>query len=236
MSQTRFTMIKVGFTTKVREWWHGRRDGRRGIPAVVEGRPLPHTPHERTLSGRRDEVVDRTFEDFTLLVRPVVADVERCYRRLASLAELLAARKHRLSEQDIPLSVPELDRRGQGEDVLPAETVRTRNRTDQLKRVGPMRAAVEETRSRIAAELELLARLEAEVTAALRAAQSKALQYCAYTDALRGHYWRSLARVHPDREDIAGRWHLVLPRAPWLTEGAYRAALGLGVPGGPQAG
>ncbi|WP_447007194.1 hypothetical protein ACRAKI_12290 [Saccharothrix isguenensis] len=233
--KVRFTMIKIGWSVRFREYRHGRRDGKRGIPEVRDGVPLPHTPHEQSLVERRNEVVDRVLQEFVTGSEDTVADIEVRYRRIASATVRLAELDAALVAADIPLEEAEATRRGAGEEDLPEESVRARNQADRRKRIGPLRAAVDAVKAQLEQELEALAKLEAVVVNALRRAQARGTQYCAYTEGLRALYWRALVRVHPDRTRVVEGLRSWPSTPDWLFVDDYRSVLRLGHPGGPQA-
>ncbi|WHT17563.1 hypothetical protein N8J89_31200 [Crossiella sp. CA-258035] len=233
--RVQFTMLKLGWAVRFREDRHGRRDGKRGIPEVRDGEPLSHTPHEQALVERRNEVVDRVLQEFVTGSQNTVADIEVRYRRIASAKMRLAESAAALTVADVPLGEAEATRRGAGEEDLPEESIRARNQADRRKQIGPLRAAVDAVKAQLEEEFEALAKLEAVVVSALREAQARGAQYCAYTEGLRALYWRALVRVHPDRAkgvESLRSW----PSTPvWLTLDDYRLVLRLGYPGGPQA-
>lgn len=227
MSAT-YVAIRISWWHALNQCWHGRRDGKREIPEFEpDAGTVPPTPHDHSLLRRRDEVTQHVRLQVIRDTAETCRRIEEHRRRAELLEAVLAERQDELRQAEAEPSEAQLPRRGPGESALAESAVRFRRNAERNRQLAPRQAAVAGIRAELDDLHARLADLETHALTEVRAAQSRAAQYCAFTDALRARYWRALLRVHSRRSRMLEG---ILPRTGipgWIDEPGYREVLGL---------
>jgi hypothetical protein len=228
-----FFYAKVSWRDALSQWWHGRCDGRRALPIVKSDREIvvvPPTPHDGSLLQRRSEVTQRERQRLIERSDRACQQIAECYQQIELVAVEQQRNEAALQQADQPPSQAELHRRGPSEEQFNDEVIRHRRAAERDKRLAPVRDAVRTNQGKLDALYNQLASLEAGLTNDVRKAQSRAMQYCAFTDRLRARYWRTLVRVHPERKRMVAAVPPCAPVPEWITESDYRVVLDIKLP------
>ena len=220
MSESGITGSGTGFmaiTPDRREWlalwWHGRRDGRRGVPAFRTTAGHVLTPQIEALGRHAGEVAEaerlRVNADLTAIETRRV-ELERQRDDLtATLAEL--DDRHRLVCGPGPVE----DRRT-GEDHLDAVVVQRRRRREYERSLEALRAERAALRRELAAVQAELDAVPERTRRRTEEGHRRVAQFAQFTGRRMAVYWRSFLRAQrtADIQD----WHPVpVPAATWVS-------------------
>ncbi|WP_433576187.1 hypothetical protein [Nocardia brasiliensis] len=229
----RFTFTKVHRRDTLIQWWHGRRDGRRGLPPVepdTDNIDVSPTPHDISLIRRRDEVAQRELQRLIERSDSICQKIAEYCQQIQQTENSLQQRLIELRTAEQPPSEADLRRRGPSEEEFEEEVIRRRRSAEFDKQLLPMRGAIAELRGLLDTLNIQRAGLEARITNDLRKAQSRGSQYVSFTEILRAQYWRALVRAHQERERLIAAVPPAAPAPAWISAADYRTVLGVELP------
>ncbi|WP_280465513.1 hypothetical protein [Nocardia brasiliensis] len=215
------------------QWWHGRRDGRRGLPSVAPDSDVVDvspTPHDRTLIQRRDEVAQRELQRLIERSDSTCQKIAEYCKQIQQTENSLQQRLAELRTAEQPPSEADLRRRGPSEEEFEEEVIRRRRSAEFGKQLVPLRAAIAELHGLLDTLNIQRAGLEARITNDLRKAQSRGSQYVSFTEILRAKYWRALVRAHQERNRLIAVVPPTAPAPAWISTADYRTVLGVKLP------
>lgn len=204
---------------RLSDWWHGWRDGRRGVPLARPGRGRVTTPHRDVLIRRARESFEHEYLCLEVTRAASLEIVASASARLAGAEERLQAARSELAAVPAALTDIALAQRRLGEDARPPAVTARRRIREHGRHRAPLVAAVD---ARAAERDACAAQLAAATDAAKRdlaVAEARVRRVHEHAHRRLASYDRRLVRTHPRGTELEWELDPAIPHLPGWASG-----------------
>jgi ABC transport system ATP-binding/permease protein len=216
--------VRYGQWQRWTDAFHGRRDGRAGIPARPSAGVAPGpvtTPHREALIRQAQDAFGFEYLDYQRLIADAHGRVMAGRARLEAAQSALAWAELNLDGAR-PLSLAEASRRRLGEERHPETVIVQRRRKDHQKLLARSQGAVSRAQADIAAVEADLAQAMQEAEQQHRAARTRVVRIHEHIHRRLAVYRRALVRTHPEGAWANAALSVAAPEIPgWALPDAY---------------
>ncbi|WP_018801895.1 hypothetical protein [Salinispora arenicola] len=205
--------IRYGLLSRFADWFHGWRDGRRGLPAAEPSANLVSPAEEALIRAARDAFAHEWIRLEFDLAEPLQRRADAQVRRTFAARVLVEAER----ELDECLPVPpadELTIRRDGERIASASLVQARRRAEHRRRREALHVVARQARVRLAQIDAEIASFSESAVRRLAIRQARVRRLHQHTQRRLASYRRSLVRWHPKGALIVAELEATKPAIP----------------------